>query len=225
MKKSQGNRTDQPPRAFGLVRVSTEAQSKSNAGLSAQRAAIKAHAARKGISDLEIIEEPGVSGATLKKRPILQETLDRLAHGEADLLIVKELSRLTRSLRDFVEIVERSRSEGWGLVLCDADVDGSTPSGSLQLNIYAVFAQHQREMISQLTREGLAEKRKAGVVLGRPRSLDGNTRSQIIEWRNRDGWTLQKICDELATRNIHTATGKAWRKSTVLKIVASAEAA
>ncbi len=228
MKKSQGNRpADQPLRAFGLVRVSTERQTKSDAGLASQREAIRSHSARKGISDsdLEIIEEPGISGATMRKRPVLLETLDRLAAGEASFLYVKELSRLTRSLKNFCEIVEASRRDHWALILCDSDVDGGTISGELQLNIMAVFAQHQRQMIGAATRDGLAAKRAAGVVLGRPRSLDESTRAQIVKWRNGQGWTLQKICDELATRSIPTATGKGWRKSTVLKIVASAEAA
>jgi DNA invertase Pin-like site-specific DNA recombinase len=217
--KSKEISTNHQPRAYGLVRVSTERQARSDAGLASQREAIRTYVERKGISDLEIIEEPGISGATLRKRPVLQELLDRLSAG--DILIVKELSRLTRSLKDFCEIVERSRRQNFALVLCDAEVDGSTISGELQLNIMAVFAQHQRQMIGAATRDGLRAKAAMGVVLGRPRSLPDDVRAQIVVWRKDKHFTLQRICDELEKRDIPTATGKAWRKSTILKIVAT----
>jgi DNA invertase Pin-like site-specific DNA recombinase len=163
-------------RAIGYVRVSTTEQGESGAGLAAQRAAIQAEAARRGWA-IEWIEDVA-SGRDLK-RPGMQTALDAMANGEADVLAVAKLDRLSRSLLDFAGLIERATREGWSLVSLDPAVDLTTPSGRLLANVMMSFASFEREIIGQRTREGLAAKRAAGVRLGRPLSLDPAVRERI----------------------------------------------
>jgi len=74
-------------------------------------------------------------------RPALNGALDRLDRGEADVLVVAKLDRLSRSVRDFANLVERATQNGWALVALDIDVDTSTPTGELMANIYGSVAQ------------------------------------------------------------------------------------
>ena len=87
-------------RVIGYVRVSTEEQGMSGAGLQAQRAAIIAECERRGWTLVEIAEDVGRSGKDLK-RPGIRAALDMLAAGDASALVVAKLDRLSRSMLDF----------------------------------------------------------------------------------------------------------------------------
>src|SRR4051794_29938711 len=89
----------QPPRALGYCRVSTGGQVDSGAGLDAQRTALQAEADRRGWK-LELVIEEGLSAKDLN-RPALSAALARLDKGEADVLMVSKLDRLSRSVKDF----------------------------------------------------------------------------------------------------------------------------
>ena len=75
--------------------------------------------------------------------------------------------------------MERSRKQGWALVALDLGVDTTTPSGEMMANVLAVFAQFERRLIGQRTREALVVKRRQGVRLGRPRVMSPDTVAEI----------------------------------------------
>ena len=81
------------------------------------------------------------------------------------------MDRLSRSLLDFASLMERGRKRGWSLVALDLGVDTSTPSGEMMASVLATFAQFERRLIGQWTRDALAVKRAQGVQLGRPREI------------------------------------------------------
>ncbi len=140
--------------AYGYCRVSTEDQGESGLGLAAQRAAVLA--AR---PDAEVVEEVK-SGGRADNRAVLRGVLARLRRG--DVLVVSRLDRLTRSLKDFASIVEEAKGRGWSLVVLDGGFDMTTPTGRAMAGMLAVFAELERDMISQRTREALAAKRAGG---------------------------------------------------------------
>src|SRR5437870_658735 len=114
------------PGAIGYVRVSTEEQASSGLGLAAQRAAIEAECERRGVPLLEVFEDRGLSAKSLH-RPALQEALALLDSGEANVLVVSKLDRLTRSVHDASGLMLRAERSGWGLVALDVAVDTTTP--------------------------------------------------------------------------------------------------
>jgi len=155
----------------GYIRVSTAEQADSGAGLEAQRAAIEAEAQRRGWTLVGTFEDAGASGKSMNGRPGLQEVLQAVERGDAQALVVAKLDRLSRSLLDFASLMERGRKRGWSLVALDLGVDSSTPAGEMMASVLATFAQFERRLIGQRTRDALAVKRAQGVQLGRPREI------------------------------------------------------
>ena len=99
-----------------------------------------------------------------------------LANGDAAALVVAKLDRLARSVHDFAGLVRIAEREGWGIVALDLGVDMTTPTGGLLANVTACVAEWERRIISLRTSEALAQRKAAGVQLGRPRSLDPSLR-------------------------------------------------
>ena len=113
----------------------------------------------------------------------LRRALEAIEAGQAEGLVVSKLDRLSRSLLDFAGLMERARKRGWSLVALDLGVDTSTPSGEMMAAVLATFAQFERRLIGQRTKDALAVKRAQGVILGRPRSMSAETVEHIQELR------------------------------------------
>jgi DNA invertase Pin-like site-specific DNA recombinase len=209
-----------PLRVVGYLRVSTSEQAESGAGLEAQREAIRAEAARREWTLMAIYEDTASGKSTLGREGLML-AVEAVEHGEAAALVVAKLDRLSRSLIDFAALMERSRKKGWALVALDLGVDTTTPSGELMASVLAVFAQFERRLIGQRTRDALAVKRAAGVRLGRPPALP-MTLVRRLDRERRDGATLQQIADRLNAEGIATAHGGVrWYRATVGKVLAS----
>src|SRR5579871_4700302 len=95
-------------RVLGYVRVSTEEQGRSGAGLAAQRAAIRKACEERGYELADLVEDRGFSAKSLD-RPGMMRLLKELGNGGADALMVAKLDRLSRSLLDFAGLMERTR--------------------------------------------------------------------------------------------------------------------
>ncbi|MEJ7569351.1 MAG: recombinase family protein [Gaiellaceae bacterium] len=201
-------------RVLGYVRVSTDEQSNSGAGLEAQRGAILAECERRGWELVELIEDAGYSAKDLK-RPGVQEALRALESGEATALVVAKLDRLSRSMIDFTRIMAEAQKQGWALVALDCAVDTTTPAGEAMAHMLATFAQFERRLISQRTRDALAIKKAEGVQLGRPRSMPEELRERIRQM-HAAGESLAAIARTLTAERVATAQdGARWYASTV----------
>jgi DNA invertase Pin-like site-specific DNA recombinase len=205
-------------RVLGYVRVSTSEQASKGAGLQAQRQAIIAECERRGWHLVETIEDAGYSARDLR-RPGIQEALRALERGEASALVVAKLDRLSRSMLDFSKLMAKATSEHWALVALDVAVDTSTPSGEAMANMLATFAQFERRLISQRTREALAVKKAQGVRLGRPPTMPQAVVRRIQRQRTR-GDSLRKIAADLNQSGVPTAQGGArWYAATVRHVL------
>lgn len=212
-------------RALGYVRVSTDEQHASGAGLAAQRAAIRAEAARRGWDLLGVVgEEGGASSATLE-RAGLQGVLSRLDRGEADVLVVAKLDRLSRSLAQGIAVMERAARRGWSLVALDFGLDTTTPAGEMVASVMLSAAQYERRLIGQRTRDALAVKKAEGVRLGRPQALPDDVITRIVMERE-EGRSMPAICAGLEADGVPTARGgPKWYPSTIQKVLQSQAAA
>lgn len=205
----------EPPRVLGYVRVSTDEQHASGAGLAAQRAAIRAEAERRGWRLVTIVgEDAGASSATLE-RTGLTVALDHLDRGDADILVVAKLDRLSRSVAQGALVMERAKRRGWSLVALDFGLDTTTPAGEMVANVILSTAQYERRLIGQRTREALAVKREAGVRLGRPQVL-GDAVIERIAAEHASGASYRTIARALMADGIPTARGgQTWHASSV----------
>ena len=210
-------------RAIAYARVSTEEQARSGLGIEAQKERLADEIERRGWETAAAIDDHGVSGSTLN-RPGIAEALLLLSEGGADALMVAKLDRLSRSLLDFAQLMERARREGWALVALDIGVDTSTPSGEMMASVMAAFAQYERRLIAQRTRDALAEKKRQGYRLGRPVSLPASVRRQIVSERQ-SGLTLTAIANNLNGDGVATGQGGSrWWPSTVAAVLRSVDA-
>jgi DNA invertase Pin-like site-specific DNA recombinase len=205
-------------RVLGYVRVSTSEQVSSGAGLESQRRAILAECKRRGWHLVETIEDAGYSARDLR-RPGIQEALRALEAGKASALVVAKLDRLSRSMLDFSKLMAKATREHWALVALDVAVDTSTPSGEAMANMLATFAQFERRLISQRTKEALAVKKASGVRLGRPPTVPQSVVRRIQRQRVR-GDTLARIADDLNQEGVPTAQGGVrWYAATVRHVL------
>ena len=173
---------------------------------------------RRGWELVETIEDAGYSAKDLK-RPGVQEALRVLEAGEAKALVVAKLDRLSRSMLDFAGLMATAQKQHWALVALDCAVDTSTPTGEAMANMLATFAQFERRLISQRTKEALAIKRASGVRLGRPPTVTPSIVRRIERQRAR-GDSLRTIAADLNTSGAPTAQGGAqWYAATVRQIL------
>jgi DNA invertase Pin-like site-specific DNA recombinase len=128
-------------RTVAYLRVSTEKQVEKGVSLEAQRAKVDAYAA---LYDLDLVEVIVDAGATAKSldRDGLQRALNMLHKKHVDALLVTGLSRLTRSVRDLGELVERYFAPGKAALLSVGEqIDTRSAAGRLVLNVLASVSQ------------------------------------------------------------------------------------
>lgn len=208
-------------RAVGYARISTAEQVDSGAGLDAQRFTLESEADRRGWQLIDVAVDAGFSGKAMTNRPALASALKLVESGQADVLVVAKLDRLSRSVADFAALLDRAQRRGWGLVALDLGVDTTTPAGELICNVMASVAQWERRIIGVRTKEALAAKRAAGVRLGRPQTLPIEVVKRIVTERTA-GQTLQSIANGLQADGVPTARGgTVWRVSSVAAVLQS----
>lgn len=206
---------------IAYIRVSTAEQRDSGLGLDAQRRAILREARARGWSEADIdwISDAGFSAKSLR-RPGLTLALDALRRGEATVLVVAKTDRLSRSLLDFVGIVQTAQKQGWMLLALDSPVDLTTAHGEAMASVVAVFAQLERRLIGERTSAAMQAAKANGVQLGRPRGVSDETVARMAADRDA-GLTFRAIADSLNQDAVPTAQGGVWRPATVRKILLS----
>jgi len=197
-----------------VVRVSSDKQSDSRAGLKAQRRAIAAACKRHGWRLLEVVEDAGFSATDLK-RPGIQEALRLLETADAKALVVAKRDRLSRSLGELTALIASAQKQGWALVALDCALDTTTPAGKQVATLLASFAPFERRLISQRTRQALALKRAQGVRLGRPPTISQYAIDRIRRERAA-GNSLAAIANGLNADHVPTAQGgRRWYPATI----------
>lgn len=142
------------PVFIGYARTSTTDQ---KAGLAAQLRDLEAAGCTRVFQ-----EELSSVAAT---RPQLDAALDWVRDG--DILIVTKLDRLARSVSDLVAITDTLRRKGAGLRILAMNLDTSTSTGKLMLNLLGSIAEFERELMLERQREGIAKAKAEGKYKGR----------------------------------------------------------
>jgi site-specific DNA recombinase len=137
--------------------------------LHAQREAAEAYIQSQRQSGWNIVAERyddgGFSGANIE-RPALRKLLADVEAGGIDCVLVYKVDRLSRSLIDFARLMEHFEKLGVTFVSVTQDFNTTTSLGRLTLNILLSFAQFEREIISERTRDKLGAARRKGKWIG-----------------------------------------------------------
>ncbi|MEE8106315.1 MAG: recombinase family protein [Planctomycetota bacterium] len=147
---------------IGYCRVSTLDQVIDGVSLADQEHRIRAYGDAHGLTVAYVVADEGISGKDTKNRPALLKALTALRKGDAAGLVVTKLDRLSRSLKDALDLVARSQREGWELHSISERLDTATAQGRFVVHLFAALAQLEREQIGERTRQGMAEIRRQG---------------------------------------------------------------
>ena len=117
-------------------------------------------------------------------RPQLQAMLDYVREG--DVVVVSDFSRLARSTRDMLQIVQELTDKGVDLISLKENIDTDTPQGRFILTVFAALAELERETILQRQREGIAIAKQQGKYKGRkPIPFNEDMfRAECKKWRS-----------------------------------------
>jgi DNA invertase Pin-like site-specific DNA recombinase len=143
---------------IGYARTSTTDQ---DAGLDAQHRDLAQAGVEKMFSE---------QLSSMAQRPQLEAAIEFARAG--DTFVVTKLDRLARSMADLMDITRRLEKKGVGLRILAMNLDTSTPTGKLMMNVLGSVAQFEREMMLERQREGIAKARAEGKYRGRPVSVD-----------------------------------------------------
>jgi len=221
-------------KAAAYIRVSTDEQADHGYSLAIQRERIAAQIAAKGWQLCRVYEDAGHSGGTLN-RPALAGLLADIAAGEVGAVVVYRLDRLSRRQRDTMYLLEDVfLKQNIELVSICESLDTSSPAGRAMIGMLSVFAQLERDTITERLSGGRRQKAKTGGYAGGgaaigytaargskallPDEEKAATVRRVFALRE-DKLTLQAIADRLNSEGHATKRGARFTPTQVMRIL------
>jgi DNA invertase Pin-like site-specific DNA recombinase len=206
-------------RFVAYYRVSTDRQGRSGLGLDAQRDAVMRHVAS---HDGELLADfCEIESGKRSDRPQLAAAIAAAKKAKATLIIAK-LDRLARNVHFISGLMES------GVDFIAAD---NPHANKLMVHLLAAFAEHEREQISQRTKDALSAAKARGIRLGRngadrlaPAYRAGAVErarqlAPILGELKEAGMSARRMAAELTARSIATPNGARWHAQSVLRMI------
>lgn len=143
-------------RAAIYARVSTEEQNADN-----QVVVCREYCERNGHEVFKVYQDNAVSGMKTS-RPAFDEMLRDMRQYKFQCIVVVRLDRIGRSLQHLISMFEEFKIKGVNFISVSQDIDTTSAVGKLQLHLIGAFAEYERNIISERTKEGLREKKNVG---------------------------------------------------------------
>jgi Site-specific recombinases, DNA invertase Pin homologs len=153
------------------ARVSTQEQAEEGYSIDAQIATIIAQCEREGKRVVKIYADRGVSGKSAANRPELQQLLEDSKLGLFSEVIVWKTSRMSRSVKDLLEIVQALELQSVTFKSLTEPYDTSTPSGRLMMSLLGSIGEFERTTIIENVKLGQKARVKSGLSCGNTRLL------------------------------------------------------
>lgn len=222
-------------KAGGYIRVSTDEQAESGYSLQMQRERIQAQIIAKGWECFKMYEDGGQSGGKLE-RPALQEMLSDIESGELQAVVIYKLDRLSRKQKDTMFLIEDVfLVNGVELVSISESLDTSSPTGRAMIGMLSVFAQLERDTITERLSSGRKQKAKVGGYSGGQAPLgydiqrnskaltlnetEAETVKRVFTLHYEEKLTLQQIADILNREGRTTKQGANFQATQVMRIL------
>jgi site-specific DNA recombinase len=221
-------------KAAAYIRVSTDEQAESGYSLQLQRERIIAQIAAKGWKLFKVYEDGGQSGGKLE-RPALQEMLSDIDAGNIQAVVIYKLDRLSRKQRDTMYLIEDVfLKQNIELVSISESLDTSSPTGRAMIGMLSVFAQLERDTITERLSGGRKQKAKSGGYSGGNSAIGYTTERgkknlfaddkkavtvrRVFELKS-DGLNLQQTADQLNAEGHSTKQGARFTPTQVMRIL------
>ena len=222
---------------YGYVRVSTQEQVDSGLSIESQKSRIIEFCKYKGMNLVETFLDTNVSASIpLSERPEGSKLLDLTKKGNCGVVAVR-LDRLFRDAYDCLGVTKTWDKKNVSLFLLDLGIDTSTAMGRAFLTNAATYAELERNLISERTKEALREVKKQGGSIGRAsygwkrsEEHDENGRKKVVvdtdelnivvecKALRKSGYTFKSIAEKFNLEGRKTKRGGAWHASTVRNI-------
>jgi DNA invertase Pin-like site-specific DNA recombinase len=190
MRKSNDTRS----KVAAYIRVSTVDQGK---GVASQKHAIKRYIEGHGIKGVKVYRDK-VSGKNTH-RPGFKRLQKAIFNGQVHTVICWKLDRLSRSLRDGINLLCDWLDRGVRIVAVSQQLDFSGPTGKMVASLLFAIAEMERENLRENTKRGLAAARDRGVKLGQPQKINPKVLARLLT----EGYTMGAIADRLG---VHRTT-------------------
>ncbi|MCX6624935.1 MAG: recombinase family protein [Acidobacteria bacterium] len=220
---------------IGYIRVSTDKQADSGVSLDVQCEKVRAMAVVQGVELVEVIVDAGESAKNLD-RPGMVRLMALVESRSIATVIIAKLDRLTRSVKDLAEILEKFARRGVTLVSVAESLDTGSAAGRLVLNIMTAVSQWEREAIGERTRDAMRHKRSRGERVGTlpygcrlaadgvHLEVDPSEQGVIARARHlkEAGYSTRRIAAALNEASFSTRRGTPWRFQYVAEVLRAA---
>ncbi len=219
-------------KAIGYMRVSTEEQSREGISLGHQRAKIQAYCNLHDLDLVDMVEDAGISGKSIQKRPGIQAVMKMVAQKRVDAVVIYKLDRMARNTIEALMMVEEMEKAGVALHSITESLDTKSAIGRFVVRIMAALAEMERDLIAERTRDALAGKKANGGRVGlhahRGFGLMGDRlvpdrREQeairLAKDLRKAGTPFRGIANALAERGYMNRAGKPFQPTAVKRMV------
>jgi site-specific DNA recombinase len=222
-------------RAIGYCGVSTDKQADHGFSLEVQEAKIRVHGGcSRRVEINELIVDGGEPAKNLN-RAGMERLFVLVDQRQVKTVIIAKLDRLTRSVKDLAELLERFERRGVSLVSVAESLDTASAPARLVINIMRAVSQWEREAAGERTKDAMRHKKSNGecvesVAYGFRRAPDGEhvepkpneqAALALIRSLRGQGRSLRQIAAALNGQALHTRRGAGWRHDHILRIVGS----
>lgn len=207
-------------RAVIYTRVSTEEQAIEGFSLQAQKKEIIDYCNRYNFEVVKVYEDEGISGKKISNRPQLLQLLEDSYKDIFDIVIVWDISRLSRDSSDTSSIIKKLKSNNIELISATQGIDTRTDEGIFQLQLMGTLAELERKRIIKRVTSGMMQKARmgkwnGGKVLGYDSKADKtlaiNEKEADVVKRIfnmfLDGTSISQIAKDLNDSDIQTKRG------------------
>jgi DNA invertase Pin-like site-specific DNA recombinase len=223
--------------------VSTLEQAREGVSMDAQAARIAAYCSAQGLELLRVERDNGMSGKVApQQRPGLARALEAIRRGEADGLVACKLDRLSRSVRDVLDLADDAARRGWRLVSLSETLDTESATGKFTLRLLAILAELERDRISERVTDSLAHVARQGRARSRytpfgwrmpsgaattagggrqelvPHAAEQTTLRRLVELRE-GGLGARRIAKALNLEGVNPRNLRAWAPEDVSRIL------
>jgi site-specific DNA recombinase len=193
-------------------------------------AKIRAMGVVQGVEVAEVITDAGESAKSLQ-RPGMARLLAMVDSGQVQTVIIAKLDRLTRSVKDLAELLERFQKRGVSLVSVAESLDTGSAAGRLVINVMMAVSQWEREAIGERTATALQFKKANRKVYSHPPygfECQGDSLVPVeaeqavisrIRLMNANGCSLRKIAAALNGDGVRSKQGGQWVAKTIRDVL------
>ena len=173
-------------------RVSTNVQTTEN-----QLLPLNEYVERMNYELVNIYQDEGISGSKGRdQRPALNEMMKDAVKGKFKKVLVFDVSRLGRSLKDLINIMTDLKNQNIDFYFYNQGIDTTSSTGQMMFNLLGVLAQWELGQISERSKAGIARARTQGKTIGRPTTINESVEKSVLMLRDKE-YGIRKIATEL----------------------------